>query len=181
MSFQYFGLLAFLVLFSGATFIVWKWPQGKHATLSQHVAVSKHKILYYILLFTIVLALLLPFFFYWFIPTFHVSAWFGAFVAVSSVAQYACTLIPEVGDWKTRWHRLLAGLSAASLVPALGVLFAVRTVPTMGKLLIAAGLAVMLSIIVLLLRGRGKHSHFLVLQFCYFGAFFIPILIIAYL
>jgi len=154
-----------LVLFGGAAFIVYKWPQGKHATLSQHVAVSKPKILYYILLFTIVLALMLPFFFYWFMPTFHVSVWFGIFIAVASIAQYACTLIPEVGGWKTEWHRFLAGLSAASLVPAVCVLLTTSSVPAVGKLLMAVGLAIMLGSIILLLRGKGRHSHFLILQF----------------
>jgi len=41
-------------------------------------------------------------------------------------------------------------------------------------------LVVMISIATVLLRGDGKHSHFLALEFGYFGAFFIPILLIAY-
>ena len=180
-NFQYFGLFAFLLLFSGALFIVYRWPLGKHATLSQHVAVDTTKILYYIILFTIVLALLLPFFFGWFMPTFQVSAWFGACIAAASIAQYACTLIPEVGGWKTKTHRLLAGLSAASLVPAVCILLATEAIPTTVKLLMAVGLSIMLGIIFLLLRGGGRHSHFLILQFCYFGAFFVPILLASYL
>src|SRR5436305_352204 len=139
MSLKYLGLLAVVILFGGAAFIVWKWPQGKHRTLSQHVAVDTYKVWYYILLFSVVLALLLPFFFYWFMPTFGLSVWFGVFVAVAAAFQYACTLIPEAGGWKTKYHRLFAGISGACFVPALFLILTADAVPTIGK--IVAGLS----------------------------------------
>lgn len=180
MSIKHLGLIAVFILYSGAAFVVWRWPQGKHATLSQHVALRRQSILYYILLFTVVLSLLIPFFFYWFMPTFEISVWFGVFIAIAAVAQYACTLIPEIGGWKTRYHRLLAGISAVSLVPASILLLFTDTVSGIGKLLTLVGLVIMVSIATLLLKGNGQHSHFLILQFCYFGAFFVPVLFIIY-
>jgi len=180
MGFKELGISAFLILYGGAALIVWRWPQGGNATMSQHVAASKRLVLFYILLFSVVLSLLLLFFFYWFMPMLHISDWFGVFIVIASVTQYACTLIPEVGGWKTKYHRFLAGVSAACLIPALLVLFVADSVSSAGRFLILAGLAAMLAIIVLLIRGGGKHKYFLTLQLGYFAAFFIPILFITH-
>ncbi len=149
---QHLGLLAFILLFGGAAYIALRWPQGKHATLSQHVAVSRRKILFYILLFTGVIGTLLPFFFVWFMPTFQPSAWFGVYVIVSSATQYACGFIPEVGGWQTKWHRFLAGMSALFMIPALIILALADLVHVLGKVGIAFSLIVMLGVIFLLAK-----------------------------
>lgn len=180
MTYQYFGILAFIVLLVGLLFIVWKWPEGQHHTFSQHVAVRKERILYYVLLFSVVLPLLLCFFIGWFVPTFELSAWFNVYLSVSSITQYVCTLIPEVGGWRTTYHRLLAGISAVFLLPPLFILLMAGSIATGGKVLAAVGLLVMLGIICLVAAGRGTHRRLLVLQASYFAAFFLPILYIAY-
>lgn len=181
MSYKYFGLQAFLALLAGLLFIIWKWPEGKHLTFSQHVAVSKARIVYYVLLFSLVLPLLLLFFARWFVPTFALSPWFMTFMVVASLTQYGCTLIPEVGGLKTQTHRLLAGISALCLVPPLIILATADSVATMGKLLTLGSLFVMTGIIWAVALGRGKHNYFLLLQSGYFVAFFVPVLWISYL
>lgn len=180
-SYEHFGLLAFFILLSGLLFIVWKWPEGKHLTFSQHVALHEHRILYYILLFSLVLPLLLLFFVYWFVPTFQLSQWFSIFIIVASLTQYTCTLIPEVGGWKTKCHRSLAGVSALCLLPPLLLLMASDFVTMTGKLLTTLSIICMFSIIVAILRSKGTHSHFLYLQAAYFAAFFAAILSVTYL
>jgi len=181
MSFQHLGLVSFLLLFGGAALIIRKWPLGKHQTVSQHVAANKRLAWCFVLLSAIFLSLFLPFLAHWFIPTFHISIWFSVFVTVASTAQFASALIPEVGGWKTQWHRALAGMTAVSLAPALIVLLSTDAVPMAGKAVTWFCLAVMAIILVLLIKSGGKHSHFLVLQFSYFGAFFVPILFITYM
>jgi hypothetical protein len=178
---KYLGLLAIIILIIGLVIIVLKWPQGRHLSFSQHVATRRHSIVYYTLLFSIVLPLLLLFFIGWFIPEFGISAWFGLFIVASSVTQYVCTLIPEVGGWKTRYHRLLAGVSAVLLVPALMVILLTDSIETFSKLHTVVSLFIMLGIIYVLFRGKGQHHQLLILQSCYFVAFFFPVLFIAYL
>jgi hypothetical protein len=181
MDYKYFGLLASLILLSGLLFIIWRWPQGKHLTFSQHVATQRHTILYYVLLFSIVLPLLLLFFINWFVPTLKLPILFTIFIVISSITQYVCTLIPEVGGWKTKYHRMLAGVSALFLLPPLGLLIISDSVLISGKCLALAGVLTMLSIVYVLMRGKGEHRYFLLLQSGYFAAFFVPVLLISYL
>jgi hypothetical protein len=180
LEYKYLGLLAIIILVTGLVFIMLKWPQGRHSSFSQHVAIRRHTIVYYSLLFGVVLPLLLLFFLRWFMPEFELSAWFGFFIVASSLFQFACTLIPEIGGWKTRYHRLLAGTSAVLLMPALLILLLSDSVELLSKLLTIISLAIMLGTIYVLSKGKGQHQQFLLLQSAYFAAFFIPILFTAY-
>ena len=179
-EYKYLGMLAVIILILGLSFVAIKWPEGKHLSFSQHVAKRKVRIIYYSVLFAAVLPLLLMFFLSWFAPTFKLSAWFGIFIVVSSATQYVCTLIPEVGGRKTRYHRLLAGASALFLVPALLVLLFSNTIEPIEKLVIIVSLCIMLGIIFAISKNKGQHKQFLLLQSLYFGAFFVPILLVAY-
>lgn len=179
-SYQHFALLAFLVLIPGLSFVIWRWPYGIARTFSQHVARHTAAIIYYIGLFTIVLPILLLFFFGWFIPYFQLPWWYGAFVIVACAAQYACTFIPEVGVRKTKYHRLLAGISALSLLPVVFMLPFFDTIPPIGKIVALAASGVMLTIIYLVFRGKAEHRYLLLLQSSYFLAFFFGILGISY-
>ena len=179
-SFKFLGLIAVGILTFGLSVVVIKWPQGKHLTFSQHVAKQKESIVYYTLLFSIVLPLLLLFFIGWFTPTFKLNPWFNVLLIVSSITQLSCTLIPEVGGWKTQYHRALAGISAICLVPALLFVVVANQVSMTGRVLSAVGVLAMLSIAAIVAKNNGKHSHFLILQSAYFAAFFIPILVISY-
>ena len=114
-------------------------------------------------------------------PTFGLSTRFGFFVIISSITQYACTLIPEVGGRKTQYHRLLAGVSAVLLVPAQMLLLFASTIDTTQKVVTGISVCLMLAIIFLIALNNGRHRYFLLLQSLYFGAFFAPILFIAYL
>lgn len=180
-DFKYLGLLSVCLLLCGLIFVVMRWPQGKHLTFSQHVALQKQSIVYYSVLFCVVLPLLLLFFVGWFSPTYNLPTLFNIFIIVSSITQIACTLIPEVGGWKTKYHRALAGISAICLVPALLFIIFSSQINTISRVLAVFSTITMLGIITVLIRNGGKHSHFLILQSTYFAAFFIPVLIAAYL
>lgn len=179
-EYKYLGLIAITILTLGLAFVALKWPEGKHLTFSQHVAKNMHRIIYYNLLFTIVLPLLLLFFWGWFIPTFDISTWFGVLIVASSVTQYTCTLIPEVGGWKTRYHRLLAGASAIFLVPAQLLLLFANNVEILSKIVVAISLCIMLAVIFLIAINKGQHKYFLLLQSLYFTAFFAPIILVTH-
>lgn len=180
-DFKYLGLLSVCLLLCGLIFVVMRWPQGKHLTFSQHVALQKQSIIYYSVLFCIVLPLLLLFFVGWFSPTYNLPISFNVFIIVSSITQIACTLIPETGGWKTKYHRALASVSAICLVPALLFIVTSNQISDISRILAMLGTVTMLSIIITLIRSGGKHSHFLILQSTYFAVFFIPVLAAAYL
>ncbi len=175
------GLVALVMLCLGLAFIPWRWPEGKHLSFSQHVAISKTRRMYYVLLFGMVLPLLLLFFFDWYIPHFQLNAWFGIFLATSAALQFGCAVIPEIGGWKSSVHRLLAGLSAILLLPLLISLLANDGTDWASSVLIYISLATMVGVICLLAKSKGEHSHLLILQCIYFTAFFVPIVYMSYL
>lgn len=180
-DYKIFGLLAVCILTAGLAFVVIKWPKSVHATFSQHVAARKQSIIYYAVLFGIVLTLLVMFFLNWFVPTFQISAWFSLFVITSCIAQFLCTLIPEVGGRRSTYHRFFAGLSGVLLVPALALLLASENVDDHSKVLVSLALSAMLFVVMVVAIRKGEPRYFLLLQVAYFTAFFIPILAIAYL
>jgi len=175
------GLIATVLLTLGLGFVIARWPEGGRKTFSQRVAVERHRTIYYIALFTIVLPLLLTFFLGWFAPQFGLSAWFGIFVIISSVTQYACTFIPEIGAWRTQVHRTLAGISASCLLPALACVLWVDTIETSAKVFAGICGGIMISTIYIALVSDEKTDNFLAIQIVYYAAFFVPILYISYL
>jgi hypothetical protein len=180
-SLKHLGALAVIILVFGLSFVALQWPRGKHATFSQHVAVHKHAVLFYNLLFTISLPLLIVFFTGWFVPTRHLSLWFTVSIVAASILQYIVTVIPEIGGWKTRLHRILAGLSALFLLPPVVMLLFLQPSNAIVQLVILASLLMMTSIIAVISINQAKHSHLLFLQAGYFTAFFLAIMVATYL
>lgn len=180
-DYKYFGLLAAIILLCGLAFLAVKWPQGKHATFSQHAAAQKFTVLYYILLFSVTLPILIAFFVGWFVPYFNVSIWFSVCIIASAITQLACTLVPEVGGRKTTYHRLLAGTSALLLLPPLAFILAADSIPAIGRYITLTSLLIMVAIVATLAVRKNKRSYNLLLQIGYFGAFFAAILYVSYL
>lgn len=180
-GYKFSGLLAVAILLIGLSYIVLRWPKGRHTTFSQHVAGRKQSIWYYAGLFAVTLPILNLFFLVWFIPTFEISSWFGVLFAIASLAQIMCTLIPETGGRHSEYHRLLAGISAILLIPVLSLAMFSPLVSDIYKLLSGAMLVIMLAIVILVAIQKGEPRNFLILQILYFSSFFVPILCITYL
>lgn len=180
-NYRILGLLAVSILFTGLAFIVFRWPKSRHATFSQHIASRRLSIVYYIVLFSLVLPLLTVFFFKWFMPALDLPIWFGVLIAISSVTQYLCTLIPEIKGWKSSTHRFFAGISAILLAPALALILISEQINALDAVAAGVGVVIMLTIIAIVLVRKGQPQNFLILQLVYFASFFIPILVISYL
>lgn len=174
------GALSVFILTIGLLLVVRFWSQGLSKTFSQHVATSKKGIVYYTLLFTIVLPLLLVFFIGWFVPTFQLSSWFTVFLVVATTTQYLCTLIPETGGIRSQYHRFLAGLSALALIPVVTMLMTASTVSVFNRTVASVSLLCMVGIIAILVAKRAEHKYFLLLQSLYFAAFFVTVLSMTY-
>jgi hypothetical protein len=181
-DYKYFGIYAFLILIIGLIFVIYRWPAGLRMTFSQHVARQRQSIVYYAVLFSIVLPLLLLFFIGWFMPIFHLSIWFSVFVALSSVCQLAATIIPETSGWKVTFHRFISGLSGILLIPTLSLVLTADAVSIPGKVTVLTGIIVMVSIIgTLMVTKKKMFTPSFVHQSIYYAGFFVPILVISYL
>ena len=176
---KYLGLVSFFILVAGLLFTVLRWKGGLHMTFSQHVARARSSTIYYSVLFAVSLPLLYLFFANWFVPEFKLTGWFTVLVAISVVAQFLCTLVPEVGGWKTTVHRLLTGVSVAMLLPIMYVLAGAPTIPSSGKYLAALCLAGMVGILGFAIFHK-NHKFTLLLQAGYYLLFFLPVLYVAY-
>lgn len=176
---KHLGLLTVLILGAGLTFVGTRWPQGLHRSFSQHVAVQRSSIWYYIGLFTLVLPLLWLFFAYWFAPVYQLSAWFLIFIGLAIIFQYAVTLVPEVGN-KTRYHRAGAFISAICLLPPLALLLA-TPISRAAWVVTLTSLAIMVGIMGTTIRHQAQHRYLLLLQSGYYAAFFAAILAVTYL
>ncbi len=181
-TYKYFGLLAFVLLAIGLAFIVYYWPLGRHRTFSQHIAANRTAIQYYIVMFTIILLLLDLFFMYWFVPFFHISYWFTVFIVIASIAQYSCTLIPEVGGWKSTYHRYLAAFSGVCLMPPIVILLFTDSLTVQDGVFAFIGIVVMLSVLSHVIRNKkDQYEPSYVHQSLYYVGFFLPILVVSYL
>lgn len=175
-----FGALGLLVLAFGLFVLVLHWPKGVHYTFSQHAATNRTTIMYYIGLFAVSLILINLFFWLWFVPSFDVHWAFLAFVTAASLLQVAVTFIPETKGKQARTHRLLAGVSALLLLPAMYVLTMSESIPYEQRIWVAGALMGMLILATVVIYYRGLPKYFLLLQAAYFALFFAPIMMISY-
>ena len=170
-----FGLLAFLMLAVGLAYIPLRWPHSRHETFSRHVADTRNSIIYYIILFAAALFIIC-----WFVPTFHLSVWFIWLTIASSVAQILCTIFPETGGWRTRVHRLSAGVSGLLLLPATLLLLTSPILHAIDKAIIVLGAVTVMAVIGIIAASKGRPHNYLILQIMYYLGFFIPLLWVAY-
>lgn len=173
-------IFAFLILICGLTFLVFKWPQGVHVTFSGHAATTKKSIIYYNIFLTTVMLFLLAFFLTWFVPTFHLSLWFSVCIVTSCIFEYFATLIPEVGGWKTRFHRAVTLVSVLFLLPVMAFIIVTNTIGLAGRVTAMISLLIMIGIISIVAVRKNKQRYHLLLQIGYYAAFFVTILVATY-
>jgi len=180
-AYKHLCVLSVMILICGLAFLLWKWPQGKHMTFSQHAAQHRSAIAYYFLLFTLVLPLLLLFFIEWFAPTFHLAPLFTSFIILATLFQYSVTIIPEVGGWKTTYHVVGSALSGVFMLLALGVTLFAATISSASHAITFVSMVVMVGLLYIGGINRIKHPNLLILQASYYATFFIAILYATYL
>jgi hypothetical protein len=183
---EYKNLISIVSLITviGLSVILKIWPYGINRTFSQHVARHKASIIYYILLFSIILPLLLLYIFNWFIPTFNPPTLFGFLLVLASVSQYGCVLVPETGGCKTFIHQMLAFLEADCLLPATLLIALTPAVSPIGRAVAAISSLLMATIIAIFVKAyvknKGQHKYLLVIQASYFALFFITLIVATY-
>lgn len=180
-AFKPLGIVTVVILICGLLFLLWRWPQGRHMTFSQHAAQYRSAIIYYFLIFTIILPLLLLFFIGWFAPAFQLPPLFILFVVAAALFQYSVAIVPEVGGWKTTYHVGGSTVSAACMLLALVVMLFAVSISGFSKVIIAASILTMITFLVIGAKTRITHPHLLLLQASYYTAFFTAVLGTTYL
>ena len=180
-AYKSFGLIGITLTIIGLGFLVFRWPQGKHMTFSQHAAAQKVSIFYYIFLIICITPFFVLFFLWWLVPTFSLSSWFSIFVLSSLLFQLLCTLVPELPGWRYITHRYFAFISAFLLMPALAVIVLSSHVSVIARILSLCMILAMFGIMVFFYAVKVKHKYLLLFQFSYFVCFFIAILSTTYL
>lgn len=149
-------------------------------TFSQHAAQHRSAIIYYFLVFTVVLPLLLLFFVGWFVPTFHLSPLFSIFISIAALFQYSVVIIPEVGGWKTTYHVFGSAVSGIFMLLSLGVILFANSVGSVSKAITLVSALVMICILFVGAKNKIRHPNLLVLQASYYAAFFAAVLAMTY-
>ncbi|QQS19765.1 hypothetical protein IPL85_05880 [Candidatus Saccharibacteria bacterium] len=149
-----------------------KWPQGINKTFSQHAAAQNATIFYYIVLFLLALPILYLFFYKYFVPHYQLSNVVLYLVASSTLAQIACTFVPETGGVKTLIHQLFARVSGALLIAVIVCSIVASTISSFDKIIMGACLAIMLLILGLVIVWKRSPLPQLLLQAAYYGVFF---------
>lgn len=176
MSYEYFGLISFVLLVIGLLIVVNKWPKSLNYTFSQHVADNKTSIVYYQLLFLFTLPLLLLYLMKWLVPTYNLGYWFSMFAILAVVFQISCTFVPETGGRQTKIHQSLAYLSAGFLFIPIVIMALNASLPLGSKIFSYSAALSMAGITFALLLSHGKHKKLLLLQSLYYFVFFMAIL-----
>lgn len=179
-EYKILGFVSLLILAAGLMVVPIKWPRGRHYSFSQHVAMSKSAIIYYAILFAVSLPLFNLFVIKWFAPMYQLTYLFVVIIVTASIAQIACTLVPETGGRHTSIHRILVGISGLLLIPALAIMLTSPYIDIFGKIFTAASLIAMLSVVAIVSLQLRSPRNWLVLQVVYYTAFFMPIMLVAY-
>jgi hypothetical protein len=180
-SMQHLILLIIILLTAGLAYVPVRWPGGLHMTFSQHAATDRWSKIYYLLLFSVTLPLLLWFFIAWLVPEKNLPAAFTWFAMVAVVFQIACAFTPEVGGRLTKIHRILTGISAFAMLPLVAMLALAPALSSFTRLVAASTLVVMLVLLTIALRHQRGHSKAMLLQIGYYAGFFIALLVATYI
>jgi len=114
---QHLLIVVVIMLITGLSYTVVKWPGGLHMTFSQHVIATRWSKIYYASLFLVTLPLFVWFIGSWFVPQKQLPGTFLWFTCVAALFQLACTWFPETGGWRTAVHRVLTGVSGVAMLP----------------------------------------------------------------
>lgn len=174
-SYKSLGIITVTILTGGLAFLLWRWPQGRHMTFSQHAAQHRSAAIYYFLVFTLVLPLLVIFFMNWFAPMFHLSPMFTIFIIIASLFQYSVTIIPEVGGWKTLYHLIGSAISGISMLFALVTVLFANQISNIGKVVTLTSILFMVILLSIGIKNKIKHPNLLVMQGGYYAAFFMAV------
>ena len=178
---QHLLILVIIMLILGLTYTVTKWPGGLHMTFSQHVATSRQSTVYYACLFVATLPLLLWFISGWLVPQRQLPEAFLWFAYIAVIFQIVCTWFPEVGGWRTTVHRVLTGISGIAMLPLVAMVATAASLSAAIRLMAWFALGFMVFLLVIALTHQKGYKWALLLQVCYYAAFFVVLLSATYL
>lgn len=182
-SFKVLGPVAVAVAVISIGVLLKTWPQGRHASISQHAGAQAKTFWAFMVVMLVDNLLLLAFIWKWFIPALGLLPGFGVVFTLGFLLQVVSALIPDRGDGsRASKHHGLAAFSMAGTMPLLTLWLALSPhVETLPRMLAALATAWMLFSFYLFLFRPSSHKHFLTYQSIYIAAFYVCILAAAYL
>jgi hypothetical protein len=182
-SFKVLGPIAIAIAVLTAWVLLKTWPQGKHASISQHAGAQTKTFWVFMVVMTLDNLLLLVFIWKWFVPAIGLRPGFAAIFTLGFLLQATAALIPDRGDGsRASKNHALAAFSMAGVMPLLTLWLALSPhVGTLPRLLSALGTAWMFFSFYLFLFVRRSRKHFLIFQTIFIATFYACILATTYL
>lgn len=150
-------------------------------TLSLHAAAHPAAYVTFGVTATVVAAFLYPFFWWWYIPTLHLSALFGWATGLAAVCQVSLGWIPDKPGILSRIHNYIAFV-AGTLIIALSIMLMQSShVLTAIRIGIAAYLTLAAILIYLYFRVQAIRQHSLIGQVIFYWGFFTLLLAAGYI
>ncbi len=178
---QYLLIVVVIMLITGLSYTVVKWPGGLHMTFSQHVIATRWSKIYYASLFLVTLPLFVWFIGSWLIPQKQLPGTFLWFTCVAALFQLACTWFPETGGWRTTVHRVLTGVSGVAMLPLMFILATTSSISISVRFSAWAALGLMIILLVIAVSNQKGYKWALLLQVGYYATFFAVLLLATYL
>ena len=177
---QHLLILVIILVVTGLSFLLIKWPGSLNKTFSQHAAATKWSKIYYSLLFIVTLPLLFLYILDWLVPTKNLPNAFLWFAVIAVTFQILCTFFPEEGNPNAKIHRILTGISGIAMLPLVAIIALSPTVSTFASVLAWLSLTFMLVLLGIALTHQKGFKWALLLQVGYYAAFFTVLLSVTY-
>lgn len=175
-----FGILSFVVLWSGLIFMIRKWPGNRSMSYSSHAAATKSGSIYYFAMFSLHLALFYTFIDRWFVPTFQLPNMFLVLSLAAVFGQFVAVCVPTTGGRKTTIHDAASYVAFTLLIP-LSVMIAVSPNVTMAGRIAASIAATFMTLLgVSFVFVKATMDHFIIFQTLYAASFHVALLVAIY-
>jgi hypothetical protein len=89
------GAIILFIMLAFGTFILFRYPLGKQASISRHIASNPWHYLLMALLLTIGGGIFYGFLIFWLVPTYHISPVIYGLLAIAFIAQLTLAWVPD--------------------------------------------------------------------------------------
>lgn len=179
-AYKYLGIIIIALAWLIGGVVVYKWPGGKHMSVSRHAA--SNKTAYYIMAImqTIGFPILALWVVEWFSPTFHKSVLFNTLNLVMISGFLLAAWVPDIKGIRRRIHELSAYGAAFLMIPICLIILLSARASSLAHLISAVAVIYMLTSFLLFVFKEKVREYHLYFQVVYIALFDVSILVAAY-
>jgi hypothetical protein len=174
------AILSILLIFGA--FIIFRYPQGKHSSISRHIASNPLHYVLMALLLTIGGGVFYAFLIFWLIPTYHISTAIYYLLALAFAAQLTLAWVPDKSPTTKLRKRLhiihYAGGMIVASVMAICLYFlcaAYPYLPPLSLIFVVASTLFSTICIILYVFFKQTRQHFLIYEIIFIALFSVAI------